>query len=665
MKRNKKYLLISGLILILIVLIICILAYLNNTKNGYTFSEKSFINSNINNVIDVGVEGALPIFSNNGEGVFYDFLKYMENKTKLTFNIQVNGSANYNLVSKNELSDGDKIFFTDHYVVISSLEDEINDLSSLSNKSVFVMNADKDYVTKYLENININYVSINGFSDITNEMGNSVIYAIVPLEKYIDSVIYNKYNVVKHIEGLHSHYVLNFKDNSNTMSKIFSKTFDMWEDKVYSSINSHYLDLYYEANNLTELEKESITSDDLIVGYIDNMPFEGKIHRNFTGITNQYLKAFSDMTGATYKFVSYKNLDKMMEALNGKKLDLVLNYYDLTNGNYESSYDLGNIDYVILTHKSNYNTYDNLVSVSDDNVKVVKNTKLYKFINKSKIKAHEFDSYIELLENLTDKDILIVEKSTYDYYKNSKLKDFVIKYVGESDVSNSFLLNKDNKVFNGVFNYYLSTTSNKNINSMAIDSSLDVVNTNIILDFILSNITYLVVILISVIFFLFKFNRKVKITKKIKKEDKMMYLDVMTNLKNRNYLNDNLSYWESNKIYPQAVVIIDLNNISVINDSKGHEEGDKQIKSAANILIKTQRENSEIIRTDGNEFLIYLVGYEENQIVTYVNKLMKEFKHLPYEYGASMGYFMIKSESTTIDDAINEALIKMRENKGE
>ena len=144
-----------------------------------------------------------------------------------------------------------------------------------------------------------------------------------------------------------------------------------------------------------------------------------------------------------------------------------------------------------------------------------------------------------------------------------------------------------------------------------------------------------------------------------------MYLDVMTNLKNRNYLNDNLSYWESNKIYPQAVVIIDLNNISVINDSKGHEEGDKQIKSAANILIKTQRENSEIIRTDGNEFLIYLVGYEENQIVTYVNKLMKEFKHLPYEYGASMGYFMIKSESTTIDDAINEALIKMRENKGE
>ena len=270
-----------------------------------------------------------------------------------------------------------------------------------------------------------------------------------------------------------------------------------------------------------------------------------------------------------------------------------------------------------------------------------------------------------MFKSLTKEDILVIEKSTYDYYKNSSLKKYVIKYMGESTVSNTFLLNNDNKVLNDLFNFYLSTTSNNNIESMAIDNSLNMASRNILIEFIISNITYLVLLVIAVVFLLYKLNRKVKVTKKIKKEDKMMYLDVMTNLKNRNYLNDNLSYWEDNKVYPQAVVVIDLNNISIINDTKGHEEGDRQIKSAASILIKTQRENSEIIRTDGNEFLIYLVGYEENQIVTYVNKLMKEFKSLPYEYGASMGYFMITSESTTIDDAINEALIKMRENKGE
>lgn len=665
MKKNKKYFLIGGLVLVLIVLILCLLMYLNSRKNGYSFSEKSFINSNLNNVIDVSVEGSLPIFSNSGVGVFYDFVNFMERDTKLTFNVQVNGSGTYKFTNKNELGGNDLLFYTDHFVVVSTLSDEIVDLNNLSGKNVAVMDTDKDYVSKYMSEYNVNIVSFSHFNDLTDQMSDSVLYAILPMQKYINSIVYNKYNIVYHIDGLHSHYVLSMNDASSTMSKIFTKAFNMWKSEILPSINSHFLELYYDAYNLTEVEKERVTSDDLIVGYVDNMPFEGKLNRNFSGITSTYLGIFSDMTGATYKYIEYKNINKLIEALNNKKVDLAVNYYDVNSSNYVDSVSLGTIKYVILAHQSNKDSFDNLVSISDDNIKMVGNTKLYKYINGINSNINTYKDYKKMFKSLTKEDILVIEKSTYDYYKNSSLKKYVIKYMGESTVSNTFLLNNDNKVLNNLFNFYLSTTSNNNIESMAIDNSLNMASRNILIEFIISNITYLVLLVIAVVFLLYKFNRKVKVTKKIKKEDKMMYLDVMTNLKNRNYLNDNLSYWEDNKVYPQAVVVIDLNNISIINDTKGHEEGDRQIKSAASILIKTQRENSEIIRTDGNEFLIYLVGYEENQIVTYVNKLMKEFKSLPYEYGASMGYFMITSESTTIDDAINEALIKMRENKGE
>ena len=665
MKKNKKYFLIGGLVLVLIVLILCLLMYLNGRKNGYSFSEKSFINSNLNNVIDVSVEGSLPIFSNSGVGVFYDFVNYMERDTKLTFNVQVNGSGTYKFANKNELGSNDLLFYTDHFVVVSTLSDEIVDLNSLSGKNVAVMDTDKDYVSKYMSEYNVNIVSFSHFNDLTDQMSDSVLYAILPMQKYINSIVYNKYNIVYHIDGLHSHYVLSMNDSSSTMSKIFTKAFNMWKSEILPSINSHFLELYYDAYNLTEVEKERVTSDDLIVGYVDNMPFEGKLNRNFSGITSMYLGIFSDMTGATYKYIEYKDVNKLIEALNNKKVDLAVNYYDVNSSNFVDSVSLGSIKYVILAHQSNKDSFDNLVSISDDNIKMVGNTKLYKYISSINSNINTYKNYKKMFKSLTEEDILVIEKSTYDYYKNSSLKKYVIKYMGESTVSNTFLLNNDNKVLNNLFNFYLSTTSNKNIESMAIDNSLNMASRNILIEFIISNITYLVLLVIAVVFLLYKFNRKVKVTKKIKKEDKMMYLDVMTNLKNRNYLNDNLSYWEDNKVYPQAVVVIDLNNISIINDTKGHEEGDRQIKSAASILIKTQRENSEIIRTDGNEFLIYLVGYEENQIVTYVNKLMKEFKSLPYEYGASMGYFMITSESTTIDDAINEALIKMRENKGE
>lgn len=665
MKKNKKYFLIGGLVLVLIVLILCLLMYLNSRKNGYSFSEKSFINSNLNNVIDVSVEGSLPIFSNSGVGVFYDFVNFMERDTKLTFNVQVNGSGTYKFTNKNELGGNDLLFYTDHFVVVSTLSDEIVDLNTLSGKNVAVMDTDKDYVSKYMSEYNVSIVSFSHFNDLTDQMSDSVLYAILPMQKYINSIVYNKYNIVYHIDGLHSHYVLSMNDASSTMSKIFTKAFNMWKSEILPSINSHFLELYYDAYNLTEVEKERVTSDDLIVGYVDNMPFEGKLNRNFSGITSMYLDIFSDMTGATYKYIEYKNINKLIEALNNKKVDLAVNYYDVNSSNYVDSVSLGTIKYVILAHQSNKDSFDNLVSISDDNIKMVGNTKLYKYISSINSNINTYKDYKKMFKSLTKEDILVIEKSTYDYYKNSSLKKYVIKYMGESTVSNTFLLNNDNKVLNNLFNFYLSTTSNNNIESMAIDNSLNMASRNILIEFIISNITYLVLLVIAVVFLLYKFNRKVKVTKKIKKEDKMMYLDVMTNLKNRNYLNDNLSYWEDNKVYPQAVVVIDLNNISIINDTKGHEEGDRQIKSAASILIKTQRENSEIIRTDGNEFLIYLVGYEENQIVTYVNKLMKEFKSLPYEYGASMGYFMITSESTTIDDAINEALIKMRENKGE
>lgn len=98
---------------------------------------------------------------------------------------------------------------------------------------------------------------------------------------------------------------------------------------------------------------------------------------------------------------------------------------------------------------------------------------------------------------------------------------------------------------------------------------------------------------------------------------------MLTSLKNRNYLNYNMKAWNESNKYPQAIIIIDLNNIKYVNDNYGHEQGDKLIVGAASILVNTQLENSEIIRSDGNEFLIYLVGYSEQQISNLHKKVSK------------------------------------------
>ena len=90
--------------------------------------------------------------------------------------------------------------------------------------------------------------------------------------------------------------------------------------------------------------------------------------------------------------------------------------------------------------------------------------------------------------------------------------------------------------------------------------------------------------------------------------------------------------------YPNNIKAENLMNIITVKEAKELKKGKNYLKSNAKPKIK-KFENTEIVRTNGNEFLIYMVGYDEKRVVTYVNKLTKEFKTLPYGFGGSIGIF--------------------------
>ena len=72
------------------------------------------------------------------------------------------------------------------------------------------------------------------------------------------------------------------------------------------------------------------------------------------------------------------------------------------------------------------------------------------------------------------------------------------------------------------------------------------------------------------------------------------------------------------------------------------------------------------MRTDGDEFIIYLIGYDEKKVGSYIHKLNRELiSSLPNkDYSVSIGYSMITNEQTTIDDAINDSLAMIKKSKG-
>ena len=674
MKNNKKK---KNIIIAFIVIIVLVstflgtLYYITSTVNNYSYSEKKWISENTDTTFDVYVEPSLPIFTNNGKGVYYEYLNALKEDTGLNLNIVTTDTTDIKLINKNYAGNEDIVIYKDHFIVVGE-KDSINKLTDLGGTTVGVLEKDNETVSLYLTAYkNINIQSFSTYNELSTAYDNKTIsYMIVPMYKYINDIVTNDYEIVYHLDGLYSYYCLelNEKENENTdLINIMKKFYYRWESKAKSNINEYFLDIYYTAKNYTEIEKESITNEDFIVGYIENLPYEGKIRKNFTGLTNTYLSKFADMTGVTYKYIEYKDTKELNDALANKKIDLAMNYYSLSSDNYTSSRTLGPTEYVVLAHVDNNLVVNSLYSLVNMNVSMLSNMNLkYNMASKNLFEIKDFATVKTLVKNVDKDSIIIIEKEVYDYYKDSSLKNYSIRAIESVKLNNSFLLNKSNTAFNKLFDFYLSTLSSNEMKNESVVGVIETLKNNRLFNFIMSNLLYIVVGTLIVGFIVYTIIKKSLYVKKIKKEDRLYYFDAMTNLKNRNYLNDNIDFWSGTKVYPQAIVVIDINKLKLLNDRKGHEAGDNQIKAVANVLIKTQRDNSEIMRTDGDEFMIYLVGYDEKKIGSYIHKLNRELlSSLPHkDYGVSIGYSMITNEQTTIDDAINDSLLMIKKSKG-
>ena len=667
--KNKKIILIVfSLILLFIIGFFGTLYYLTSTVNNYSFAEKKWISENSSKTFDIYVEPNLPVFSKEGVGVFHEYLRALKEDTGLSFNISTTDERGIKLLNKNSVNNSDIVFYKDHFVLLG-LKDGINTLSDLSSKKIGVIESDKNNISYYLTDYpNIN---IKGYKDIDalNLAFNNkeIDYMITPMYKYLDVIISSNLEILFHLDGLFSYYTLVPSNDTEMLNNIMSKFYNRWKNASIDKMNNYFLDMYYNAKEYSEIEKESITDEDFIVGYINNLPFEGMIRKNFTGLTDTYLSKFANITGVTYKYIKYNDLKELQSALQDNKIDLVLNYYSLSNGNFTSSRTLGSTEYVVLAHSDNNIVVNSLYSLKNTVVVMLNNMNLkYNMSSRNLFEIKDFDDVKSLLKNIDKESIIIIEKQVYDYYKDNSLKNYSIRYIDSVKLNNSFLLNNKNGAFNKLFDFYLSTLSPSEIKNESVVGVLDTLRSNRIFTFLANNIIYIIVILLILSFMVYIVIKKTMYTKKIKKEDRLYYFDAMTNLKNRNYLNDNIDFWSSTKVYPQSIIVIDINGLRKLNDTLGHEAGDNQIKAVASVLIKTQRDNTEIMRTDGDEFIIYLVGYDEKKIGTYIHKLNKElYSALPNkDFGVSIGYAMIASEQTTIDDAINDSLSMIKSSKG-
>ncbi|WML34140.1 EAL domain-containing protein [Clostridium sp. OS1-26] len=110
-------------------------------------------------------------------------------------------------------------------------------------------------------------------------------------------------------------------------------------------------------------------------------------------------------------------------------------------------------------------------------------------------------------------------------------------------------------------------------------------------------------------------------------EEKLEYIsrhDYLTNIPNRYYLKEFLSKTYSKiKHEKNALLIIDIDNFKVINDSYGHAAGDTILIKTANFIKNKLDENDFFARIGGDEFAIFLPNTPIELAEDFANKLLK------------------------------------------
>jgi diguanylate cyclase (GGDEF)-like protein len=107
----------------------------------------------------------------------------------------------------------------------------------------------------------------------------------------------------------------------------------------------------------------------------------------------------------------------------------------------------------------------------------------------------------------------------------------------------------------------------------------------------------------------------------------MSRIDEMTELKNHRAFHEDLSLILSNEEHQITLVMIDSDNLKKVNDSYGHDMGDKYLKVLADGIKSICGENIEGYRYAGDEFMIIIKPPFNNDINELYGKLMEYYSH--------------------------------------
>lgn len=135
--------------------------------------------------------------------------------------------------------------------------------------------------------------------------------------------------------------------------------------------------------------------------------------------------------------------------------------------------------------------------------------------------------------------------------------------------------------------------------------------------------------------------------------------DKLTGLLTRRTLYADLSTLTNQNV---AIISCDLNDLKGINDSGGHEAGDRALRTLANICLASSKRAFRVYRVGGDEYIIIGPNRTEDEANEFIKLAKSKLASTPYS--ASFGRATYSPEQN-IDDVLNRADRRMYRDKND
>ncbi|WP_432207103.1 PAS domain S-box protein [Halanaerobium saccharolyticum] len=158
------------------------------------------------------------------------------------------------------------------------------------------------------------------------------------------------------------------------------------------------------------------------------------------------------------------------------------------------------------------------------------------------------------------------------------------------------------------------------------------------------------------------------ITERKESEEKIKYLgfhDKLTGLYNRAFLEEEIKRVDTTRQQPISIIMGDLNNLKLINDTYGHQVGDQLIKSAAEMINNSCRDEDIIARWGGDEFVVLLPQTTVKESEVIIKRINQQIEQEEGELAVSISLGTASKTDTDQDlmSVLSKAEDRMYKNK--